>query len=445
MKYLKASSSDDSAGAARLPVRKYLTSIPILLLIAALLIGGYFRIDYMHRPFTAETHENQDVKRYYLGPAESFLSGTGWETPLKYNFIPPPLQSVFIVLVKWSMPQANYHTMRTVQAVLSIITIYLAFLIGRQLGGEWTGALAALLLALDMQVVRLVGYLLAENNYFLLLFAFLALTLYSVKRPKCSLWGVTGVLLGLTSLMKPFPMFLAIVIPAYVILRYRTRRWLLAGATMLACFCLTVSPWVIRNYLKYDRVYLISTNAGILLAQSNNKNLDPGHPDHIYWNSIRRKELWQDPEIEKEFAGVKDEYGKAEWNLRDRAYMRHTGRYVLDNPLHFLRNYAIKIYNVLWFPVPPTGHRWEYMGHYRRILVLLGLAGAVVFAVRERRKPRLIFLVIFLYFLAFSALMHMTRGGRINLPMKLFLTFFTAYLISAWRPGRDENGPTVVN
>jgi hypothetical protein len=37
---------------------------------------------------------------------------------------------------------------------------------------------------------------------------------------------------------------------------------------------------------------------------------------------------------------------------------------------------------------------------------------------------------VFAYFVGFSALFHITEAGRINLPMKLLLSFFAAYLLS---------------
>ena len=36
---------------------------------------------------------------------------------------------------------------------------------------------------------------------------------------------------------------------------------------------------------------------------------------------------------------------------------------------------------------------------------------------------------VFVYFLAFTALTHIVRSGRINLPVKLLLGFFAAWLL----------------
>jgi hypothetical protein len=38
--------------------------------------------------------------------------------------------------------------------------------------------------------------------------------------------------------------------------------------------------------------------------------------------------------------------------------------------------------------------------------------------------------VVFLYFYAFTAFLHIVRSGRINLPVKLLLGFFAAYLLA---------------
>jgi len=412
--------------------------VALIILAVALLGGAVLRFDAAPRLFSATTYAGGDVSRYYVSTAESFLAGEGWTPSYESNYIPPPLQSVFIVAMKLVFPGGDYGTLRYAQAVLSVVTIGLVFLVGCLMSGRLTGALAALLIAIDPDAIGYAGSLLAENNYFFLLFLFLAVLLRALLKDGLILSGLSGVLLGLTSLMKPFPMLLVGLIPVWLVCRYRDRRHALLAFAMAGAFVLVVYPWTIRNVVKYGALYPISTNSGILLAQSNFSRLNPADEKMLYWDDIYKTDLWQDKTIDERFRGRVDKYGKAEWNLKDRAYRDHAFGYIARNPVHFLRNYGIKIYNVFRYPASEVEAPYRYTGlgsnwpfpAFRHVLVLVGLAGAVMFGIRTWRKPEFVMIVVLLYYVAFTALLHITKSGRMNLPMKLLLNLFAAYLLS---------------
>jgi hypothetical protein len=100
-------------------------------------------------------------------------------------------------------------------------------------------------------------------------------------------------------------------------------------------------------------------------------------------------------------------------------------RYVTGHPVHFLRNYFVKVYNAFRYP-----RHGPAQDPFRDTLIVLGLVGLVWFAVAEWGRPRWIMLPIFCYYVAFTALFHITMWGRINLPMKVLLSFFAAYLVT---------------
>jgi 4-amino-4-deoxy-L-arabinose transferase-like glycosyltransferase len=421
----------NSVGPARSghPTPRHGRGIAFGLVLASLLVGGVSRFRAAPSRFGPEDPEGTDAYRYYVSVATNFRDGRGWVTDYEWNFIPPPGQAAFILAVTELVPGATLRTARYAQAFVSTLGIALAFWIGMQIRGAWGGVTAAAFVALDRQVAGCVATLLAESNYLFLLLAFLGLLVVAVRRRHLWLLAASGGVLALASLTKPFPMFLSVVIPAYLIARHRDRLALRGAATFVVGFALVVSPWLARNYVRYGRWYLISTNAGILLAQSNFLGLDPRREDMVYWESIYRRDVWKDPQIEARFAGRVDRYGRPEWNERDRAYLGHALRYIAGHPRHFLRNYAVKLYNVLRHPIPADGGPWRPGDVYRAAWIVLGLPGLVWFAVAERREPRWILVPVFLYYLGFAALMHIDRAGRINLPVKVLLGFFGAYLL----------------
>jgi 4-amino-4-deoxy-L-arabinose transferase-like glycosyltransferase len=394
------------------------------ILVTITLLGGFLRFEQVTKKFGPDEHAPVDVYRYYVSPATSLLAGRGWVTDYKYNYIPPPGQAAFIALVKSSSPDANYHTVRYLQALLSTLAIPLAFWVGFRMGGPWVGLASAVLVAFNPSIIWHVSILLAESNYFFFLILFLATLLEACHRRSLR-WSVASAgALAVSSLVKPFPMFLAVGIPLYLLARYRDRLSAIQGGVFILTFAILVSPWMIRNYLRYDHIYLISTNSGTLLAISNFIGLDAANEDQIYFDQIYRTDAWKDPDIEARFEGRKDRHGRAEWNEKDRAYFKHALAYIVANPLHFARNYAVKAYNVLYYP---TGSSWPH--RYLATLVLLGLAGLAWFIWAERAAPRWVMVVVCAYFLGFAALMHIEESGRTNAALKIVLGFFAAYLV----------------
>jgi 4-amino-4-deoxy-L-arabinose transferase-like glycosyltransferase len=399
------------------------------LVVLSMIAGAALRLQVVPSKFGPDECATGDVYRYYVSVASSFLEGRGWVTDYEWNFIPPPGQAAFIVLIKLLIPGADFETLRYFQALVSILTIPLAFWVGTRMGGCWVGVAAAALLSIDRNVIDYVAILLAETNYFFLLFLFLALLLEATRRRNLIWTAAAAAVLALSALTKPFPVLLALLLPLCFILRHRDRRAAHQAWVFLLSFTLLVAPWLIRNYVRYGHLYPISTNSGTLLAQSNFLGLDSASADQIYWEQIYRRDVWKSPEIEDRFAGRVDRYGRPEWNEKDRAYGRHALGYMMRHPLHFARNYVLKLYNVLRHPLPGPGERWYPSHIYRVVLILLGLVGLAWFAVVERREPQWVLVPVLAYYLGFTALLHIVRSGRMNLPLKVLLGLFAAYLI----------------
>ncbi len=369
------------------------------------------------------------MHRYYVSPAESWLAGRGWVTDYEENFIPPPLQGVFVLAIEAALPGASYGTLRAVQAWISALAIPLAFWIGLQMGvperAAWVGLVSAALVAVDPDLIDHVSILLAESNYVVLLFAFLGVLLLAVRRRSARLLAASGALLGLASLAKPFPFLLCTVVPAHLLLRHRDRRAAVGALAFAAAFALVVAPWIARNALRYGAVYSVSSNGGTALAASNFLGLDASRD--VYFESVVGGTRWRDPAIEARFAGVRDRYGQREWNEKDRAYARHAVRYALAHPLHFLRNYAIKVVNVFRHTPPAGRDPWIPSRAFRIALVAAGLPGFLWFAGTARRRPESVMTWVFAYHVAFLALFYISDTGRAQLPTKVLLSFFAAY------------------
>jgi hypothetical protein len=80
--------------------------------------------------------------------------------------------------------------------------------------------------------------------------------------PRAATWGVLG---GLITLVNPIAGFAWGAVSLAVGARQRAWRPL---ATALCCACLTVAPWMVRNYLVLGRLFLVKSNLAYELYQS---------------------------------------------------------------------------------------------------------------------------------------------------------------------------------
>lgn len=354
--------------------------------------------------------------------AESALGGKGWLPSYPTNFIPPPGQALFIYGLKALLPETDYQHLRTVQAAVSVVTIGLAFVVGWLLRGPSVGVLSAWLVALNYSLSRLVGTLVPETNYVCLVFAATAALLWAFQERRRSLFALAGLLLGMACLFKPVPTLLAPVWAVLVALHAppRARN---ALAFVLA-FTAAIAPWIVRNRLHYGHLLPISTNGGTLLALANADELDASRPEMTYWDDLYRLAYYRDPAIETRFSGMTDPDGKPEENLKDRAYLRQTLAYMARRPAHFAGNYASKLRNFVLYPPPePASASFPFREAPGLLGLVLcaGLTGLVLLLVRPGGASGQAVAVTIAYFLAFGALYHLTKDGRMNLPFRTLL------------------------
>jgi hypothetical protein len=403
---------------------------PLALLAASLVIGSLPRIDAVSRFYPPDRDQRTDARRYYISMAESALAGQGWIPSYPTNFIPPPGEAAFILVLKAAWPRSDFQHLRTVQAVVSMATILLAYALGCALHGPWTGALSAFVTALHYKLSEMVGVLLPETNHVFLLFAFVLAWGFALQRRSLPWCAAAGALLALACLFKPTPLLLAPLLCATLWKRGQSRPVLIAAASLLA----VLAPWTIRNWRHYGGLYPISTNGGTLLALANAPALDSARPEMTYWDDLYRLDYYKDAEIEARYAGRLDADGKPEENLKDRAYAGLALRYMLAHPLHFLRNYAYKAWHFLVLPEPEGSGSGSFpfreVSWLRWLILVAGLEGGVLLTMRRRSEPfAQATLVTLVYLLAMGALLHLTRDGRMNLAFRALLCAPASYAL----------------
>jgi hypothetical protein len=155
--------------------------------------------------------------------------------------------------------------------VLGLATVWLVYRLGRRWGwGRWA-LLAAALVACDPILLAQSIEVMTETLATLLAVVALVLLTAASNRPSMGRAMLAGGCLGLATLCRatflPFMFLAALVLPMFA----RTWKERLRGfGGFAAAAALVLSPWVVRNQVRFGRPILATTHGGYTLLLGNN-------------------------------------------------------------------------------------------------------------------------------------------------------------------------------
>lgn len=194
----------------------------------------------------------------YNSLALSILNGSAPDWPGRV-----PLYPLWLAGVHWLTKQ-SYSAIPYIQALLGITVIPLTHSLGVRVFGRGAALIAALLAATSFPLVHQSLYLLSEV-LFTPMVLIVMITLWDATReptPARVCWA--GFWVGLSSLVRPtllfFPLFSIVVYVIVLGKRQAIRYWAVYALVTL----LFVTPWVVRNYFRYQAVFPLATNNGFL-------------------------------------------------------------------------------------------------------------------------------------------------------------------------------------
>ena len=198
--------------------------------------------------------------RGYIQPGP--FEGSGDEMPTADK---PPLYPALVAL--FMLVAGNgWEVQQVAGAVIGTATAGLVGLLGRRVGGDRVGLIAAALAAVYPLLVAADGSLRSESLYALLIAASLLAAYRLRDRPTTASALLAGGVIALAALTRSeaVALLVLLVLP----MAPAGRRARLTGIAALACF-LVLAPWLARTWAAFDRPVFISTNSGGLLAGAN--------------------------------------------------------------------------------------------------------------------------------------------------------------------------------
>jgi 4-amino-4-deoxy-L-arabinose transferase-like glycosyltransferase len=235
----------------------------LIALAAIVALGLFVRAYVVVEPVA---HPGDDSRAYYaLSKAlyeEGSFGGPEFEDSSDWS----PGAPVLYAAAFYATGGAREGTARIVEALMGAAAIVVVFLLGRRLGGRWTGLLAALAVAVYPPFIHSTGELMSEPPALLTLPAAVLAFLWASEQERLRAWLLPGLLFGLTAMFRPEYLLVGAIFVAMALLRMGLARgWkpgLGAAALALAALALPIVPWTVRNVVVLDRLVPISTGGG---------------------------------------------------------------------------------------------------------------------------------------------------------------------------------------
>jgi 4-amino-4-deoxy-L-arabinose transferase-like glycosyltransferase len=219
-----------------------------------------------------------------------------------------PLTSLVLAPLSWMDDPVPWQRMGTV--VIGVVAVALVGVLGRRIGGETVGLVAAAIAAVYPNLWLNDGLVMSESLATLLVVAALLVLLVTRERLESSdpvgegsvLTGLLGpaalfgLLVGLAALTRSE---LALFVPLGWIVLWRSRADLRRVGTMAvmltAAAVLTVAPWTVFNLVRFENPVLLTTNDGTTLLGANcDETFDGPHPAGWYIGCVANHPTWDD-------------------------------------------------------------------------------------------------------------------------------------------------------
>lgn len=346
----------------------------------------------------------------------------------------PPLPSLLLAGV-YAVVGHRYDAVRLVHCLLGAVSIVLVYRIGRRAYGDSVGLRAAAGYALYPLAILQSTDIASEPLGVLLFLCFLDQSLqFAASRT----WGsaiTAGIVFGLALLTRAN---YALMVPLFALwavvqLRGDSRHLLRAGA-VLAVAGLVMAPWMIRNYLVFERFIPFSTTGGSALLQGNNRLVvsDPRFYGYSVWDT--ELEEYQGP---LRTAGDEVERDRRAKELAVQWLKEHRDQWGFLLLHKFLRSWTP------WLEHNPSAvSRVVYLITWGPILILFGIGVVPSFVASMRAgSPAWLMHLAILHYVLNSLIFFANIRYRAPVdPLCLIIAAWTITQVLGWRQSRCSVG-----
>lgn len=365
----------------------------LVVLVAILALGFALRAYRVVEPLGTP---GDDAHAYYALSKSLYVEGSyggpRFENPSDWS----PGAPLLYAAAFYATGGAREGTARIVELLLGLAAILVVYLLGRRISCRPAGLLAAFAVAVYPPFIHSTGALYSEPPAIFTLPAAVLAFLWAGERERLRAWLLPGVLFGLTALIRPEYLLVGVAFAVLAAIRVgheRGRRPGLAGIALFAlALLLPIVPWAVRNQVALHRTVPISTGGGKALYVGTFLPAD-GEYDRVKARLLERyRHIDLPPDSEAldrvDPTPLFDRVAARYPDLpRDSALgkigKQNFSRFFGEDPVGYAAMTARKVWR-MWSAGIGEAMESSAGRVLQVILVLLGLAGLGVLAVRRR-------------------------------------------------------------
>ncbi|NKB87647.1 MAG: hypothetical protein GKS06_05450 [Acidobacteria bacterium] len=348
--------------------------------IALLLRLAFSLLYWVDKPFTHDEFEYRTLGHNLAAGRGMVYDDDGLE-----HFGRPPGYPVFLAAI-FGVGGGDV-AVRAVQSMVGALTILAIGALGAQAAGRRAGLVAASMAALYPPLIWMPSRVLSETLYAAIVLWGAALLWRTAEdeEPEAPDWrtfGLAGLLIGVSALVRPVALPLIVLISGWLVLRHRRT----AAVSFIIAAALATVPWTVVKSVTTDGFVPIASEGGITLWTGNN-DLAIGDGD-----------MSANPAIEARNEEIRAEHVGKNPDEMDHVYRALAIDYVLQNPLDWLV-LEVRKFIYTWLPIGPS-----YLQHSGRFLwltwvsyvplLLVGVAGWWWLVRNRKRQPAVLWLLI---------------------------------------------------
>lgn len=346
----------------------------------------------------------------------------------------------FLYVIYLFSPQ-NFLLVKVIQILLSTFSAYIIFNIGSYIFSRREGILASLIFTfhpyaidqcLHLQTAQLYIFLSATSIFFLLK--------YHKTKTKNKIRDLfySGVLVGLGTLTRPNLILLVPVVIAWLVLDdWKIKAILKPASVFIFAFSLAMTPWTIRNYMKYDEFIWGTAGGGANFFTANShvvyEALTTDDPKRFHYLNYEANHIENTNAAVQKFER-KYNYSRLSPKMKEKLWYNEAFVYIENNPSEFFKLVVYKVLNYLrpWLKPMAWPKKYVILSGIINVPVLVFGLGGLFLGLRnpETRNGTLLFLMYFftgIFTHAIYSAMSRYRFYEIDIYMFIFAShlFFT--------------------
>lgn len=418
---------------------------------------------------------SRDVERFYEPDSPEYVElarnlSAYWnpQHPLWGSAVNRTPGYPLLIATVFALVGENVANVIGIQILLFLGSIYLTYRIGKRLSGTFCGAIAACVLAFNLESNVFVIYLMNETLFTTVLLAATWIWLIALKQPHKGWAFLAGLGLGAASLVRPAGMYLPILlVPPFLLGSQRFSRKFAQVAIFAAGVAFPVGSWMAHHYSltgtafvttiqSKDMLYFRAAGAvaeeqnvhrwvaatalaeqlwepyGIRIRAAERQQLTRAmkHSNHAWINRFF------DQQVSSQRSAAIDSYllSSAEKRLAIKTLWQHPVGTLKITAKGLIRLFGgtatYRTLRLAGYDAKSEDHRWIRIGYIAMALVLLGFcylgATAGLFSLLRHRRYEVCYtlLVFIAYFTAVA--MGPTATTRYRIPMMPFVAILTA-------------------